>query len=187
MTTTNGHIVCRHLLHFWLHLLCGLPGPWRNDMLLPDPRMGRPHRGGGEPPPKILPPRLLWLHWQLQCGVYTWQSEDHRQRSAIAQVLFHYFWHGFTRGGDCETWYRCRKGLHECDDARRWALLLPLLMDPHPYITPILELFKDHQVLLSLDICHLKVTVCCSTLACEFMGLNFHQIKGKEITRRKVH
>lgn len=66
--------------------VCVLSGTWRNDMLLSDPRLGRPHCGGGEPPPEILPPRLLWLHWQLQCGVYTWQSEDHRQRPTLAQV-----------------------------------------------------------------------------------------------------
>lgn len=65
---------------------CVLSGPWGHDMLLPDPRLGRSHRGGGKPPPQVLPPRLLWLHWQLQRGVHTRQPQDHRQRPAFTQV-----------------------------------------------------------------------------------------------------
>lgn len=68
-----------------------LSGPRGHDLLLPDPRLGGAHRGGGEPPPQILPPRLLRLHWQLQCGVHTRQPQDHRQRPASAQVCSLYF------------------------------------------------------------------------------------------------
>lgn len=55
-------------------------------MLLPDPRLGGAHRGGGEPPPQILPPRLMRLHRQLQRGVDARQPQDRRQRAAFAQV-----------------------------------------------------------------------------------------------------
>ena len=68
-----------------------LSGPRGHDVLLPDPRLGGAHRGGGEPPPQILPPRLLRLHWQLQCGVHARQPQDHRQRPASAQVRSLYF------------------------------------------------------------------------------------------------
>lgn len=63
-----------------------LSGPGRNDMLLSDSRVGGAYRRRGEPSPKVLPPCVMWLYWQLQCGVDPRQPEDHRQRAAAAQV-----------------------------------------------------------------------------------------------------
>lgn len=61
-------------------------GSGRNDMLLPDSRVGGAHRRRGEPSPEVLPPCVMWLYRQLQRGVDPRQPEDHRQRAAAAQV-----------------------------------------------------------------------------------------------------
>lgn len=47
-------------LHFFVCLsLYVSAGSRGHDVLLPDPRLGGTDRGGGEPPPQVLPPRVM--------------------------------------------------------------------------------------------------------------------------------
>ncbi len=78
-------IKSKHRGRLFYEVFC-LSGSGRNDMLLSDSRVGGAYRRRGEPSPKVLPPCVMWLYWQLQCGVDPRQPEDHRQRAAAAQV-----------------------------------------------------------------------------------------------------
>ena len=70
------------------------PGPRGDDLLLLDARLGRAHRGGGEPAPQVLPARPVRLHRQLQRRLHARQPQNAGQRSPPAQVRGRQGWVG---------------------------------------------------------------------------------------------